>query len=127
MLLDHLGRGDSELSILFTDDLGISILNERYLNRSGTTNVISFGAGESFSPGPDILGDVAVNTDAAQRQARVRGVGINDEIMILIVHGLLHLLGHVHDPDEGASPKDAMVMEGEERKLLSVIGIDIDL
>ena len=127
MLLDHLGRGNSELSILLTDDLGISGLNERYLKRSGPTNVISFGAGESFSHGPDILGDVAVNVDAAQRQAKTRGVGINDEIMILIVHGLLHLTGHIHDKNEGASPKDAKIMEREEQKLLSVIGIDVDM
>jgi len=122
-----LGRGGSELSILLTDDLGISILNDRYLKRSGPTNVISFGVGESFSPGPDILGDVAVNVQAAERQAEVRGVGINDEIMILIVHGLLHLVGHIHDPDEGASSKDAKTMEQEEQKLLSAIGIDVDL
>ena len=120
-----MGRGGSELSILITDDIGISILNERYLNRSGSTNVISFGVGESFSSGPDILGDVAVNAQAAEKQAEVRGVGINEEILILIAHGLLHLLGHIHDPNEGASPEDAKIIEWEEKKLLSAIGIDI--
>ncbi len=124
-LLDKLGRGNAELSILLTDDEAISSLNERYLNKHGPTNVISFGQGEPFPDGAniDILGDIVVSVDTAGRQAATRGVSLTDEILILIVHGLLHLLGYIHDPKEGASPKDEELMQAEETRLLSLIGV----
>jgi probable rRNA maturation factor len=125
-LLEHLGRGASELSILLTDDSGIADINQRFLGRSGPTNVISFGVDEAFSVGPDILGDIAVNIDAAKRQSEIRGVSLTDEILILCVHGLLHLLGFIHDQREGASENDRVSMESRELELLQHVGIDID-
>ncbi len=124
-LLDKLGRGNAELSILLTDDKTIASLNKRYLNRDGPTNVISFGQGEQFhnSTNIDILGDIAISVDTAERQATTRGVSLTDEILILIVHGLLHLLGYLHDPKEGASLKDESLMQAEETRLLSLIGV----
>lgn len=124
-LLEHLGRGGSELSILLTDDRGIADYNLRYLGRSGPTNVISFGVDRSFSVGPDILGDIAVNIDAAMRQSEIRGGTLTDELLILCVHGLLHLLGHIHDHREGATDENRATMELRERELLLLIGIDI--
>ncbi len=124
-LLENLGRGTSELSILLTDDAGITDYNRRYLGRTGTTNVISFGVEHAFPVGPDILGDIAVNIDAAKRQSEIRGVTITDEIIILCVHGLLHLLGCIHDQKEGATDQDRESMESRERELLLRIGIDI--
>jgi rRNA maturation RNase YbeY len=125
-LLEHLGRGTSELSILLTDDAGISDYNRRFLGRSGPTNVISFGVEGAFGVGPDVLGDIAVNIDAAVSQSQIRGVSPSNEIIILCVHGLLHLLGHVHDPREGATDQQREIMEREERRLLSSIGIVIE-
>jgi len=125
-LLEHLGRGTSELSILLTDDPGIADYNQRFLGRSGPTNVISFGVDGSFTAGPDILGDIAVNIDAAKRQSAIRGVSITDEILILCVHGLLHLIGHIHDQREGARDQDRQAMESREHELLLRMGIDID-
>ncbi len=125
-LLDHLGRGTGELSILLTDDAGIADYNRRFLGRPGPTNVISFSVDRPFSVGPDILGDIAVNIDAAKRQSEVRGVSPTDEILILCVHGLLHLLGHIHDQREGATDEDRVSMEARERQLLLRMGIDID-
>jgi probable rRNA maturation factor len=122
-LLEHLGRGTSELSILLTDDAGIADLNLRFLGRDGPTNVISFGVDGAFPVGPDVLGDIAVNIDAAVGQSQIRGVSPTDEIIILCVHGLLHLLGHVHDPREAATEQQRETMEREERRLLSYIGI----
>ena len=79
----------------------------------------------TFPVGPDILGDIAVNIDAAKRQSEIRGVTLTDEIIILCVHGLLHLLGYIHDQREGATDQDRESMESRERELLSRIGIDI--
>jgi probable rRNA maturation factor len=125
-LLEHLERGTSELSILLTDDTGITDYNRQYLGRSGPTNVISFGVEGAFPVGPDILGDIAVNIDAAKRQSELRGVILTDEILILCVHGLLHLIGYIHDQREGATDLDRITMESRERELLLRIGIDID-
>ena len=125
-MLEHLGKGKSELSLLLTSDAGITRYNERFFGRYGPTNVISFSAADAFSVGPDVLGDIAVNIDAAQRQAKIRGVSLSDEIVILAVHGLVHLLGYTHDPREGANGSDEAAMEEEEKRLLSLIGIDID-
>lgn len=128
ILLEELGRDRAELSILLTDDETISSLNERYLKRKGPTNVLSFGQGGPPSEGadaalPDILGDIVISVDTAERQAETRGVGLTEEILILTVHGLLHLLGHVHDPGEGASMEDESLMMEEEARLLSLIGV----
>jgi probable rRNA maturation factor len=125
-LLEHLGRGTSELSILLTDDSGIADYNMRYLGRPGPTNVISFGVERTFPVGPDILGDIAVNIDAAGRQSELRGVTLTEEILILCVHGLLHLIGYVHDVREGATERDRESMELRERELLLRLGIDIE-
>jgi probable rRNA maturation factor len=125
-LLDHLGRGEAEISILLTDDVGIAGYNERFLGRSGPTNVISFGAGDPLPSGPDILGDIAINVDAAARQSKIRGVSVTDEVVILAVHGLAHLLGFTHDPVEGAAEADASAMEAEEKRLLSLVDIAVD-
>lgn len=124
-LLEYLGKGTSELSILLTDDAGITDYNLRYLGRSGPTNVISFGVEGAFPVGPEILGDIAVNIDAAKRQSEVRGVSLSDEILILCVHGLLHLLGHIHDQREGATDHDRASMESKEHELLLRMGIDV--
>jgi len=120
------GRRTSELSILLTGDDQITELNERYLKRAGATNVLSFGMNEKSPDGVELLGDIVVSVDTAKKQAETRGVDLIDEIMILIVHGLLHLLGHIHDPHEGASRDDMVKMELEEKRLLSLIGIIIE-
>ncbi len=125
-MLDYLGKGSSEVSILLTDDAGISDYNQRFLGRDGPTNVISFGVDGAFPVGPSVLGDIAVNIDAAVRQSEIRGVSLTDEIVILCVHGLLHLLGHIHDPREDASDQQRLAMEREERRLLLSIGIVIE-
>lgn len=109
-----------------TDDAGIADYNQRFLGRPGPTNVISFGVDSSFPVGPDILGDIAVNIDAAKRQSEIRGVSPTDEILILCVHGLLHLLGYIHDQREAATDEDRACMESRERELLLFVGIDID-
>ncbi|MBN1881867.1 MAG: rRNA maturation RNase YbeY [Deltaproteobacteria bacterium] len=124
-LLSITGRGDGELSILLADDDTIARLNRDYLGRSGPTNVLSFASGVNPPIGLDILGDIAISYDTAARQAVDRGVSLLDEVTILLVHGLLHLLGHIHDIREGASDEDRMLMESEESRLLDLFGISL--
>ena len=108
-LLRAEGRGDSaEVSILLTDDENISRLNKNYRAVDGPTDVLSFsqleGDQESgFAPdtGEEVLGDVVISVESARRQADEQGHSLDDEIDILLAHGLLHLLGYDHaEPDQ---------------------------
>jgi probable rRNA maturation factor len=128
-------KGDSELSLLFIDEAAMAELNQRYLGRTGPTDVLAFpldgddvvaaaraadssGPGPAFDPEPgdmpNMLGDVVVCPAVARRNAEGRKTGgYDDEMALLIVHGILHLLGMDHDDD-----KEAVVMERRERELL---------
>lgn len=110
-----MGCKESELSIVIVDDPAILRLNREYLHRSRPTNVISFPMGPSdFFPSPRILGDVVISIEAAQRQARQRRGKLEDEILFLLIHGILHLLGYDH---EGSLAEKAK-MEAKEQELL---------
>lgn len=106
----------AELSVLLTGDSGIAELNERYLNREGPTNVIAFPQQEGESAGltPGLLGDVVVSLDTARREAAENGLDPDEHLVRLLIHGLLHLLGHDHEHDE----KEAQAMEELTEKLL---------
>jgi probable rRNA maturation factor len=125
--------GDTEVSLLFVDEVTIAALNERFLGKAGPTDVLSFpiedeGALSGRSPdeggtGPGsieadtgrllLLGDVVLCPTVAVRNAAEHGVTLEDEIALLVVHGILHLLGMDHQEDE-----EAERMEGREQKLL---------
>jgi len=92
-------------------------LNERYRGIQGPTDVLSFGCDDPCaveSDEPITLGDVIVAPEIAERQAAEYGHTVEEELNLLLVHGILHLLGYVHETDE-----DAAVMQERERVLLS--------
>jgi rRNA maturation RNase YbeY len=83
------------VSITFVSDRRIAELNARHLKHRGPTDVISFG----FAPvgrGGAVVGDVYVAPDVARRNARAHGQGVREELLRLVVHGVLHVLGHDH-------------------------------
>lgn len=108
---------DAELSLVITNDPDIAEMNQAYLNRVGPTNVLAFpmGEGEMTGLNPGLLGDVVVSVDTAWREAADNGLEPGEHFVRLIVHGLLHLLGHdhVHDEDE------ARIMEELTEELLA--------
>jgi probable rRNA maturation factor len=127
-------RGEAELSVLFVDEAAIAALNERFLGHEGPTDVLSFpieddpvGGGrspDSGGPGPGwapeeegslpiLLGDVVICPAVAERQAPDHAGTYEDEIALLLVHGILHLLGMDHEDDE-----EAAQMERREQELL---------
>jgi len=114
-----LGNHEKELSILLTDDEHIRQLNRQYLNRDKPTNVLAFpvsrGPAEHFES--NILGDVVVSVDTAEREARQAGISIENRIYQLLLHGLLHLLHYEHEESE----QEAELMEREEQRLFSLI------
>jgi probable rRNA maturation factor len=125
-------KGETEVSILFVDEDAIAALNEQFLGKSGPTDVLSFpiedepvSSGRSpdyggSGPGADpeeveltLLGDVVVCPAVAARNAAEHAVSVDDEVALLVVHGLLHLLGMDHE-DEAEAER----MEALERQLL---------
>ena len=82
---------------LLSDDAELQRLNRQFLDRDYPTDVLSFP-----SPGPDgFLGEVAISMDRAAEQARERGHSLENEVEILLLHGVLHLLGMDHEKDRG--------------------------
>jgi probable rRNA maturation factor len=115
-----LGCDESELSILLVDDDEIRHLNREYLSRDRPTNVLAFamGEGEDRHLNPSVLGDVVVSAETAAHEALQRGVTLEEEMALLLVHGILHLLGYDHEDD----PLAAATMEAKEQEVLSHLG-----
>jgi len=108
----------AELSVLIVDDIAIKELNRDYLERDHPTNVISFPQqeGETFDvPGAEVLlGDVVISADTAWRDAQEAGIEMFAELVFLLLHGILHLLGYDH---ERGTRDDAKRMENKEQEI----------
>lgn len=90
---------DALLSIAFVTDRRIAALNRTHLGHAGPTDVISFGFAP-VGPGRAVVGDVYIAPGVARRNARAHGGGVREELMRLVVHGVLHVIGHDHPEDE---------------------------
>ncbi len=105
-----------ELTVTFVDEADIAELNAEHMGRTGPTDVLSFPLDEQCVPGvPTLLGDVVISPGVAAAQCADHAGTFDDEIALLIVHGILHVLGHDH-----ADPDDAVVMRTRELELLRV-------
>jgi probable rRNA maturation factor len=114
IMLSQVGHGASELSIALVDDPAIRGLNRDWRGKKRPTDVLSFSLleGEGTGHRGKLLGDVVISVESAARQAAARHRGLDEEIARLVIHGLLHILGHDHEVDA-----DAKVMEAEQRRL----------
>ncbi len=124
-------RAGTELCIIFVDELSIAELNSEFLGASGPTDVLSFPIdaadiefrgggtrGPDRAPGdpadvPLLLGDVVICPVVAERQAGQHAGTLDDELALLLIHGILHVLGHDH-----AEEDERAVMWARERELL---------
>ncbi|MEN6433065.1 MAG: rRNA maturation RNase YbeY, partial [Smithella sp.] len=84
---------DKEISLSFVDDEKIKELNKEYLGKDKPTNVISFSLreGEYSDINPQIMGDIIISIETAQRDALWGNLTVSQEIDFLIIHGILHL------------------------------------
>ena len=96
--LEHQGASsESELSVLLTDDARLQALNQKYLGIDAPTDVLSFPASETDpETGAPYLGDILISIPRAQAQAEAASHPLEAEVQLLVVHGVLHLLGHDH-------------------------------
>ena len=108
----------AEVSVLFCDDAAIQRLNAEWRGKDKATNVLSFPAAAVTMPGVRLLGDIAVAWDTTSREALAEGKTVQAHLTHLLVHGLLHLLGHDHEVDH-----EAETMEQLERRILERLGI----
>ena len=108
--------GDTELSVWLCGDPDIRELHRRYFGLDTPTNVISFAQrdGEFGDVEPGVLGDVVISVDTARRDAEEAGKPVEDEVLFLLIHGVLHLLGYDH---EGTESHRAAEMEAREAEL----------
>ncbi|SCL17385.1 probable rRNA maturation factor [Micromonospora nigra] len=123
--LDEMGVNPlAELSVLLVDIEYMAELNHRWMGGDGPTDVLAFpmdegsvdhGPGESTAAGtePALLGDIVLCPEVAAKQAAAAGHAAADELHLLTVHGVLHLLGYDH-----AEPEEEREMFGLQAKLL---------
>jgi probable rRNA maturation factor len=117
-LLAALRQRGSELSLALVDDEAIRALNRDWRGRDRATDVLSFSLleGEGRAHRGSLLGDVIISVETAAAQAAQRHRGLDDEISRLLIHGLLHVLGHDHEDDD-----EARIMLAEERRLARLL------
>jgi pyridoxine 5-phosphate synthase len=118
LLLQLLGRQKDELSILLTGDDAIAELNRIYRQKTGPTNVLAFAMLEGErDAAAALLGDVVISAETAAREAERDGVTLHRRLLVLLIHGLLHLLGFDHE----LSAREAEIMERKEQELLALL------
>ncbi|WP_119305993.1 rRNA maturation RNase YbeY [Cohaesibacter haloalkalitolerans] len=109
---------DSEVSLVFTDDAAIRILNAEHRGKDKATNVLSFPIDEDAEVFGPMLGDIVFAYETVERESAELGVEIRDHLTHLCLHGFLHLLGYDHiEPDE------ADKMESVEIAILAKLGL----
>ena len=115
---------DADLSIVLTDDAQLRELNRDYLGIDAPTDVLSFPASESDpETGARYLGDILISVPRAAEQAKAAGHDLQGEVQLLVVHGILHLLGHDHAEAEEKARMWAAQADVLERLGLSYIKI----
>jgi probable rRNA maturation factor len=119
-ILKALDCAEKEISLSFVDDEKIKQLNKQYLGKDKATNVLSFSLleGEYGNINPQILGDIIISVETAQRDALYGKLTNDQEIGFLIIHGILHLLGYNH---ENTTEKETKIMRQKEKDLFNAI------
>ncbi len=113
------------IDLLLCGDLKMKSLNIGFRSKNKTTDVLSFplyhslrkGSDEFVIPGELSLGDIIISRNIAKKQAKEFGLKIEEEVIHLFVHGLLHLLGYDHE----VSKEEEIIMETLEKKVLTNI------
>ena len=124
---ENYDAADCEVSITLTDDARIHELNRQYRGIDRATDVLSFAFNESEEPvidyggeeHVDMLGDIVISVERAREQAIEYGHSFKREVVFLLVHGMLHLLGYDHIEES-----ERLDMESEQKFIMSELGID---
>lgn len=112
-ILAVLGQAEAELSLALIGNAEMRKLNARYRGKDYPTDVLSFPLEEKLPSPERLLGDVIISVEKAREQAKERGRTRDEEMVTLLIHGIVHLLGYDHE----RSAKDARVMKRLENKI----------
>ena len=117
-------EGELEISVTFTDDEKIRVLNRRFRGIDRATDVLSFPLfedGEGLPDMPDMLGDVVLSLERARAQAQEFGHSFEREVAFLTVHSVLHLLGYDHETSEA----DELDMRRRQSEIMDKLGLSV--
>ena len=117
VILSDVGEASAELGILFVGDRRMRGLNRRYRGKDRTTDVLAFAMREAPHSSAHLLGDVVIAVPTSVRQAKQGQRSLDEELTVLLVHGILHLCGYDHERSE----KEARRMHRRERMILRAL------
>lgn len=117
--------GTHDVGLVFVHDLEMRALNRAWRGKDAPTDVLSFAAqeGEAMPGAEHMLGDLVISVDTARRQARALGHALDEEVAVLVAHGLAHLGGLDHERGES----EASVQRACELTLLACARYDVRL
>ena len=117
--MTELGFLEAELSLLFVDDPQIQAMNRKHLRRDKPTNVLAFPMreGEFSTLHPHLLGDLVISVETAKRQSNRFGLDDTEMVILLMVHGVLHLIGYEHE----GTKKGARKMTLKQKELFDCV------
>jgi probable rRNA maturation factor len=115
----HQSSLDVDLTLVLTGDSQVQALDREFLGKDAPTDVLSFPSSETDpETGRRYLGDIIISVPQAEAQSLVAGHSLEAELSLLVIHGVLHLLGHDH-----AGVKDKVRMWAAQSEVLTNLGI----
>jgi probable rRNA maturation factor len=99
-ILDAVGESNAELHIELIGDHRMQRLNREYRGKNVPTDVLAFSQREAPGRRSSLLGDVVISVHTALRQANARHHSVDEELAVLLIHGILHLCGYDHERGE---------------------------
>ena len=112
-VLEIVEQDQAELCLVLVGNAEIRKLNAQFRKKDYPTDVLSFPARDELPTGVQLLGDVIISVEKAKEQAKARRRTLDEELVTLLIHGIVHLLGYDHE----RSPKDARIMDRLEKKI----------
>jgi probable rRNA maturation factor len=116
-IMTEAGAADADLSVALVGDRRMRGLNRKYRGRDQSTDVLAFAMREARGPDSSLLGDVVISFDTALRQARTVRHSVDQEVVRLLIHGILHLLGYDHE----GSDRETRRMHDKERAVFHAL------
>ena len=116
--LSLVGERTADLDVMLIGDRSMRRLNRRYRKKDRTTDVLAFSMREGSGPPSALIGEVVISVPTAAKQANQLGRSLDEELIALLVHGILHLCGYDHERSE----RDARHMRQRERWVLRRLG-----
>jgi len=110
---------EGTINLTFVDDDAIQELNKTYSGNDYSTDVLSFDYREDGGPIGEVIGEIAISSDTASRQAHEAKTSLDDEVALLGLHGVLHILGYDH-----AEAPDQEVVQMLQKELLTAAGVN---